>query len=91
MKGIGIKRNIIRQDGDVEMAMRMSQKRYVGRVRYRLLLMMILVLVMSTMYPFIHVRADDRNRPVRIGALNESWGPSPSVIGLRDGLTELGY
>ena len=30
-------------------------------------------------------------RPVRIGALTESWGPTPSIIGLRDGLEELGY
>ncbi|HET9481364.1 MAG TPA: ABC transporter substrate-binding protein [Candidatus Polarisedimenticolia bacterium] len=30
-------------------------------------------------------------RLVRIGALTESWGPTPSVVGLRDGLRELGY
>jgi len=29
--------------------------------------------------------------PVRIGALSESWGPTPQVIGLRDGLKALGY
>ena len=32
-----------------------------------------------------------RDRPVLIGALNASWGPTPQVIGLRDGLRELGY
>jgi ABC-type uncharacterized transport system substrate-binding protein len=30
-------------------------------------------------------------RPVRIGALTQSWGPTPSLIGLREGLRELGY
>lgn len=29
--------------------------------------------------------------PVRIGALTDSWGPTPGFIGLRDGLKELGY
>src|SRR5216684_1781557 len=27
---------------------------------------------------------------VKIGALTESWGPTPAIIGLRDGLQELG-
>jgi putative tryptophan/tyrosine transport system substrate-binding protein len=30
-------------------------------------------------------------RPVKIGALTESWGPTPAVLGLRDGLQELGH
>jgi len=30
-------------------------------------------------------------RMVKIGALTESWGPTPAIIGLRDGLQELGY
>jgi putative ABC transport system substrate-binding protein len=30
-------------------------------------------------------------RPMRIGALTESWGPTPPIVGLRDGLVELGY
>jgi putative ABC transport system substrate-binding protein len=30
-------------------------------------------------------------RLVKIGALTESWGPTPAIIGLRDGLRELGY
>ncbi|HSL48690.1 MAG TPA: ABC transporter substrate-binding protein [Candidatus Deferrimicrobiaceae bacterium] len=30
-------------------------------------------------------------RPVRIGALTESWGPTKSIVGFRDGLQELGY
>ena len=35
--------------------------------------------------------AADRSGPILIGALTESWGPSPSMAGLRDGLLELGY
>jgi putative ABC transport system substrate-binding protein len=30
-------------------------------------------------------------RLVKIGALTESWGPTPTIVGLRDGLVELGY
>jgi putative ABC transport system substrate-binding protein len=32
-----------------------------------------------------------RARPIRIGALTESWGPTPDIVGLRDGLQKLGY
>jgi putative ABC transport system substrate-binding protein len=35
--------------------------------------------------------AGERARPIRIGALTDSWGPTPGVVGLRDGLRELGY
>jgi len=35
--------------------------------------------------------AVERSKPIRIGALTDSWGPTPGVIGLRDGLTDLGY
>lgn len=37
------------------------------------------------------VGAAERRKPVLIGALTESWGPTPGVVGLRDGLKELGY
>src|SRR5919197_4440357 len=37
------------------------------------------------------VRAAARTRPFLIGALNASWGPTPQVAGLRDGLLALGY
>ena len=30
-------------------------------------------------------------RLFKIGALTESWGPTPAIVGLRDGLAELGY
>jgi putative ABC transport system substrate-binding protein len=33
----------------------------------------------------------ERTRPLRIGALTESWGPTPAIVGLRDGLLALGY
>jgi ABC-type uncharacterized transport system substrate-binding protein len=33
----------------------------------------------------------ERTQPIRIGALTESWGPTPGIVGLRDGLKELGY
>jgi putative ABC transport system substrate-binding protein len=33
----------------------------------------------------------ERARPIRIGALTEAWGPSTSMVGLRDGLQKLGY
>ena len=33
----------------------------------------------------------ERARPIRIGALTASWGPTPSMVGLRDGLQKLGY
>ena len=37
------------------------------------------------------VGAAERMKPIRIGALTDSWGPTPGVVGLRDGLKELGY
>ena len=37
------------------------------------------------------VSAAERTHPFRIGALTESWGPTPPMVGLRDGLQELGY
>jgi putative ABC transport system substrate-binding protein len=33
----------------------------------------------------------ERAQPFRIGALTESWGPTPGIVGLRDGLLALGY
>jgi putative ABC transport system substrate-binding protein len=35
--------------------------------------------------------AAERSRPFLIGALTESWGPTPQMAGLRDGLLALGY
>ena len=36
-------------------------------------------------------RAAERATPVKIGVLTDSWGPTPGVVGLRDGLKERGY
>lgn len=30
-------------------------------------------------------------KPIRIGALTDSWGPTPQILGLRDGLLALGH
>ena len=35
--------------------------------------------------------AAQATQPLRIVSLGESWGPTPSDVGLRDGLAELGY
>jgi putative ABC transport system substrate-binding protein len=35
--------------------------------------------------------AQPRSTPVLIGALTESWGPTPGIVGLRDGLVALGH
>ena len=32
-----------------------------------------------------------RPRLIKIGALTESWGPTPAIVGLRDGLVQLGH
>jgi putative ABC transport system substrate-binding protein len=33
----------------------------------------------------------ERTGPVKIGALTQSWGPTPQMVGLRDGLEALGH
>jgi putative ABC transport system substrate-binding protein len=35
--------------------------------------------------------AQSRAAPILIGALTESWGPTPAIVGLRDGLVALGH
>jgi putative ABC transport system substrate-binding protein len=37
------------------------------------------------------VGAAERTKPIRIGVLTDSWGPTPGTVGLRDGLEERGY
>jgi putative ABC transport system substrate-binding protein len=37
------------------------------------------------------VGAAERAKPIRIGALTDAWGPTAGMVGLRDGLQELGY
>jgi putative ABC transport system substrate-binding protein len=38
-----------------------------------------------------YTSAAERAKPIRIGVLTDSWGPTPGVVGLRDGLQEQGY
>ena len=38
-----------------------------------------------------HASAAERSKPIKIGALTDSWGPTPGMVGLRDGLEKLGY
>jgi putative ABC transport system substrate-binding protein len=48
------------------------------------------VLVLQLLF-ICGANAAERRKPVLIGALTDSWGPPPGVVGLRDGLHELGY
>jgi putative tryptophan/tyrosine transport system substrate-binding protein len=50
-----------------------------------------LAVLLSAGSPGWHAAAAGRAGPALIGALTESWGPTPHIAGLRDGLLELGY
>ncbi len=50
---------------------------------------LVLFLVSCGLLPSLE--AAERGRPIQIGALTASWGPTPMIVGLRDGLLELGY
>jgi len=50
-----------------------------------------LVLLVSLSLLTGGTRAAERSHPFLIGALTESWGPTPQMSGLRDGLLALGY
>ncbi len=58
--------------------------------QWQRMIIFLLLLVSAWLLPG-GVCAGERNRPIRIGVLTPSWGPPPQVIGLRDGLLELGY
>ena len=49
------------------------------------------VVFLAALGPIGSVAEAQRTSPIRIGVLTESWGPTPQIIGLRDGLKELGY
>jgi len=53
--------------------------------------LMVLLLVAIKPLLVCEVGAAERTKPILIGALTDSWGPTPGVVVLRDGLTELGY
>lgn len=48
-------------------------------------------LLLSSVMLASRMAAAEGSRPFRIGALTTSWGPTPQMAGLRDGLVELGY
>jgi ABC-type uncharacterized transport system substrate-binding protein len=50
-----------------------------------------LAIVLAIPEPMACVSEAQSRRLVKIGALTESWGPTPAIVGLRDGLQELGY
>jgi len=54
------------------------------------LLGLVLLLVSGGLGPG-SARAQPATAPILIGALTESWGPTPAIVGLRDGLVALGY
>jgi putative ABC transport system substrate-binding protein len=69
--------------------MMMSSKKNSGVQRWQLC---VVALLLVTSVWFIHgVSRAERSKPVKIGVLSASWGPTPQVVGLRDGLVELGY
>jgi putative tryptophan/tyrosine transport system substrate-binding protein len=53
----------------------------------------LVVFVLIVLKPLLicNAGAAERIKPIRIGVLTDSWGPTPGVVGLRDGLKELGY
>jgi putative ABC transport system substrate-binding protein len=62
-------------------------------------IVLVVLLVSSALVVFLVSRgqrtsgagAVKRTQPFRIGALTDSWGPTPQMVGLRDGLLALGY
>ena len=48
-------------------------------------------LLLSSVLFLCIAQADMSERPIRIGALTTSWGPTPQTVGIRDGLLALGY
>jgi putative ABC transport system substrate-binding protein len=58
----------------------------------KLVVSIILIVLLLVGWFSTHIaRGAEPARPIRIGALTSSWGPTPQVAGLRDRLLELGY
>ena len=56
------------------------------------LILLVLGVVVATAGPIRDgVAAQPPSRLITIGALTEAWGPTMGIVGLRDGLQELGY
>jgi len=60
------------------------------RAMMRCYLIPFLLFAWSTLF-ICEVGAAEHGKPIRIGVLTDSWGPTPGVVGLRDGLKERGY
>jgi hypothetical protein len=60
-----------------------------GKKRWQIVI--IVCLVMLSGWITRDLSHAKRGRPIRIGALSESWRPTPSMVGLRDGLQKLDY
>jgi ABC-type uncharacterized transport system substrate-binding protein len=54
-------------------------------------ILLVLGIVLTIAGPMAPATDAQSPRLIRIGALTESWGPTPAIVGLRDGLQELGY
>jgi ABC-type uncharacterized transport system substrate-binding protein len=50
-----------------------------------------LAIALASVGPMAPAADAQSPRLVKIGALTESWGPTPNVVGFRDGLQERGY
>jgi len=51
----------------------------------------VLGIVLAIAGPMARATNAQSPRLVKIGALTDSWGPTPGIVGLRDGLQDLGY
>src|SRR5262245_8631761 len=51
----------------------------------------LVVLLLSSGLLIGRLGAEETTQPTHIGALAPTWGPTPDIVGLRDGLVELGY
>ena len=52
---------------------------------------LLILLICGIDFSVTGVSYADRDSPIRIGVLTDSWGPTPHYFGLRDGLVDLGY
>jgi putative tryptophan/tyrosine transport system substrate-binding protein len=60
------------------------------RLRRRMCVIAVLLVLGSRLLTG-NAEAGERAGPFLVGALTDSWGPTPPVVGLRDGLQERGY
>jgi putative tryptophan/tyrosine transport system substrate-binding protein len=75
------------QSPDAEHSLRSGRERWAARRQTFIVAFVLVSLGLLTE----GTGAAERGRPYLIGALTESWGPTPPIAGLRDGLQELGY